>query len=202
MLFEELNSKLSTAYNMGQGGGGDIWKIQEGENKVRIVRNEYGFQAAHWFQKKKLGDCPGINNGCKFCLDEQLSDQARKPSKQFYLYIIDRKDQQIKIAQVPWSVVKSIEEWRIKPSYEFNEDGLPKYDMIFSKIVDPTKQPPSNTSYTVTPERTDTPLSREEVEAILKLDPIDKVIERLGGKKETTEDPNDPATWADDPFKQ
>ena len=84
--------------------GGDFMKLQQGENKVRLV-SEF----------------------------EQFQDSYQgKPTQRFMCYVIDRKDGKVKPMTVGASIFSRVGELSLSTEYGFTTN-LPPYDVIIGK---------------------------------------------------------------------
>lgn len=84
-------------------GGGNYLKLQEGDNRVRLV--------------SECLEHPGEFNG--------------KPTFKWLCYVIDRKDGKIKPYFMPHTVYKQIEGLQMNPDYGFEEVPMP-YDITIN----------------------------------------------------------------------
>jgi len=154
----------------GQGGSADGWfRFQDGENKIRIVS---GFEplGKHFDAKtKKSTVCVGKDKGCVF-----HEGDTRTPVK-YLTWIIDRADGEIKIAELPYTVIKALSELRVTDEYTF--EGTPPYDITVKK-----KGEGLETEYAVMPARKNTELTNEEKEAIGNKKDISDIVEAMKEK--------------------
>lgn len=175
MKFNELNS-VAEQHGIG-GGGKDGWlTLEEGDNKVRIV-SEYEVLGKHWAMKKATV-CVGKDAGCVFCKPSNENEKGEKPNVKFLMHVIDRRDGELRIAEVGWTVVKAIADLQQDSEYGFED--LPPYDINIKKTVKGTQ--PSDTEYTVIAGRSNTELTAEEQAQIAKLTPIKEVADRIRAK--------------------
>lgn len=173
--FNQNLKETEEKYNIGK----DEWyKLQEGENRIRVLSP--GKVLAEHF---KLGVCYGIEKGCPFHTEEYKLSPARI---KFLMYVVDRKDGEIKIAKMPYGIIKSIGALQENQDYAF--DGIPMpYDITINAKGAGTKE----VEYTVIPSPKLVPLSVEEQENLSKLKSVEEIIERMKEKqKERIE--NDP----------
>lgn len=122
--------------------------IPEGETPIRIVS---GFVARE--VEYKSGD-KGFKYSC---------------------FVIDRRDQKIRIANFGKQIVKQIQALANSRDYAFSTEP-PKYDMTIVRVG--TGQ--FDTEYTVRPARQDTELTDEEVQMVAALPPIEQVFSSSG----------------------
>lgn len=116
---QKINEMLEgVEKEMGIGQCGDWFKIAEGDNRVRIL-TELTPYVSHY----KVGACLGKAD-CPTCKE----DPDAKPTVKFLCHLIDRKDNIIKLAQLPYSVAKSIGDYQDDPDYSFASAPMP-YDV-------------------------------------------------------------------------
>jgi hypothetical protein len=148
MKFKE-HDKTSKKYNM---GGSDWMVLQPGENKVRIVSTFEDFGTHYDTVKKKTVVCVGKEE-CVFCQNNM------KPRAQFLGWVIDRKDEQLKILRIGYKIVQQIGELAKTSDYGFDE--MPDYDLIIRKSGQGL-----DTSYVVLPAKTASKLTEEELKTV------------------------------------
>lgn len=112
----------------GLGEKGGWYKMSEGDNKVRVLTPLTAY-ASHFKKGACLGkeQCPE----CLVNLKEPDEKKHNKPSVKFLCHVLDYKDNQIKIAQFPYSVAKALQTYQNDPDWAFDEVPMP-YDI---KIV-------------------------------------------------------------------
>lgn len=92
-------------------GGGNYLKLQEGENRLRLV--------------SECLEHPGEYNG--------------RPTFKWLCYVIDRKDGKIKPFFMPDTIYKQIMGYQLNPEYTFDEVPMP-YDITITAIGAGTKE--------------------------------------------------------------
>jgi hypothetical protein len=187
------------------GMGGDWFKPEQGDNRVRIV-SEFADYGNHFDSvAKKSVICTGSAT-CPICLAAIKAGtyQDNKPKVQFLGYVIDRKDDKIKMYRMSWSVFNALNELSMNSEYAF--DGIPPYDITINR-KGTTK---NDTEYKVIASRNNTPLTADEMSAITELKPAQDVLEDMiikqGGEVDKDEyqsdDPNAEAQIAAQADKQ
>lgn len=193
MKFNELG-QVAQDYNIG-GSKGEWLRLEAGDNKVRIL-SEYEVLAKHWGSNKKSTVCVGKDHGCTFCKDKadieaELAKEtdkikiealkkriaATKPSVKFLLWVIDRKDNKPKIAELGWTIINAIGELQKDEEYGFQE--LPEYDVNIKKTVKGSGTQPSDIEYTLVPSRINKPLTPEELTQLKSLTPVADVVKTI-----------------------
>jgi hypothetical protein len=156
------------------GMGGDWFKPEQGDNRVRVV-SEFVDYGNHFDSvAKKSVICTGSDT-CPICLKAIKSGtyQDNKPKVQFLGYVIDRKDEKIKLYRMSWSVFNSLNELSIAADYAF--DGIPPYDITINR-KGTTK---NDTEYKVIAARQNSELTEDEMSKIAELKPIQAVLEDM-----------------------
>lgn len=136
---------------------GEFYRLQDGENKIRII-SEPRVRRTHWTGEGRV-TCDG--GRCGYCSsgDEDVSRVRVK----FLVYIIDRKDGKVKLAEFGPTVMKQIREYQKEGEYAY--EGVAPYDITIKR-----EGLKLDTKYVVIPARQNTPLSdaeRMEVERIV-----------------------------------
>lgn len=107
---------------------GNFFVIQPGENIVRIVSEFEKFQD-HWLEdKNKSVICVGKDNKCEQCA------QKMKIRIQYFVWVIDRRDNKVKIMRYGWSIHKQLAELaRGDKGEEYAFEDNPGYDISIEK---------------------------------------------------------------------
>ena len=156
---------------------------EDGVYQIRIISG-FALIGNHWIDKKPT-TCFGMHRGCRICVEvekdivaisgrQDLAEDEKKklifklPSVnvQFVCNVIDRKDGEVKLAKLPYSVAKKISEWKKDPEYPFNDDGSPKFDI---KITKETKNKKTTYAVDVVISSVGKELTIDEVERITKV---------------------------------
>ena len=172
MNFGDLK-KVSKEYNIG--GSGEWYNLDEGDNKIRII-STMEVLAKHFDPaSKKSFVCFGKDKGCPWC------KQENKPQIKFMMYVIDRKDEIIKIASFGYKIISAIEGYKNNKEYAF--DVLPEYDITITKTK--TGSEAKDVEYSVIPARSNTSLTEEEEKEIEKVmkNPIAGIVEKMKEKE-------------------
>lgn len=153
---------------------GSFFKCQEGENKIRIL-SEGALIGTHWVNNKPF-PCYGETKGCpRHGEGAPIKDgKPQSPQVKFTCYVLDRADDKVKLADLPYSVIKKIGELQQDTDWSFDEFPMP-YDV---KITYKPKETPNN-MYVVTPSPNRVSLALEHTESLRKglevANPIDLV---------------------------
>lgn len=182
--------------------GGGYFKMEEGENKVRIVSSGFEMVASHYNPVSKTYiTCVGEKNGCNILSEGEIIRKLKnqetgemeevkstamihKPGKKYMVWLIDRKDGQIKLGKFTWPVIAALKD--LKKSEDYAYEDYPDFDIIVKK----TKNGPltMNVEYSVIPRAQKTPLTEKELEEVAKLTPLETIVERMKNKVMKTSD--------------
>lgn len=185
--------------------GGSWMNLEQGENKIRIVSGyvPYGKHYDNGLQKTIA--CIGYDAGCPYCeeakeISQQLNEMkvdfgtspdeeqkkqldevkkkysSKKSTVQFLIWVIDRKDQQVKILRYGSKIQGQISQLAKSSDYSFDE--LPGYDMTIKR-----EGQGLGTTYTVLADRKDSELTKEENELIQEtIKPLEEIIDAMKNK--------------------
>lgn len=117
-------------------GSSDFFQFEKGENKMRILTHPgHATIGLHFFGKgEKAVVCIGKDEGCP-----HHKQDDNKPSVKLVTYVIDRKDGNVKLAELPLSVGYALNDLQEDSDYRFSEFPMP-YDVKI--ISDPDNQDP------------------------------------------------------------
>jgi len=159
-----------TAKEYNIGGGADFWKPEKGENRVRILTG-YEAYGTHFIKKDNRSyTCIGAEKNCPHCLNND------KPKVLFLMWVLNRADDTIKLAQIGYSIVRSIGELSKSDDWKFDE--IPEYDIVINRTGEGLK-----TEYSVIPTPDKTPLTEEQKgEVENKVKSIKEIIDKMKEK--------------------
>lgn len=127
----------SKKYGANQGSN-DFFQFEEGLNKLRILVKPKVI-AMHFFGKGEKPDvCVGIDEGCPHHKSEE-----KKPTIKLCTYVLDRKDNKVKFAELPLSLSYSLNDLQQDEDYAFEDFPMP-YDV---KITWEPKNPDPKAKY-------------------------------------------------------
>jgi len=107
-------------------GSGIFYKLEEGDNEVRILCEFKPF-GSHFNKATNTSTfCVGKENGCPVCKEGIIPVKPR-----FLGYVIDRKDGKIKLAEFGYQIIKQISDLSNNIHWSFEE--FPDYDMTIIK---------------------------------------------------------------------
>lgn len=119
---------------------GLYFKFPEGESRVRIL-TEGVVYAQHFFgEGLKPTICYGISKGCPFHAENGYKGGDIKTTIRFSSYIIDRKDNKIKICDFSSSIMQKVAKYEKDIDYAFTGYPMP-YDL---KITYKKSEMPAN----------------------------------------------------------
>jgi hypothetical protein len=160
--------------------GNEWFKPGDGESRIRIL-SEYEIVGKHWDPSYKNGPgkkagrsflCVGKERGCPYHTDE-TPDDIKKIKVSYFMYVIDKSVNTLKIAELSYTVAKRVSEFRQMEGYEFDEFPMP-YDIIITKSVVNGK-----TSYDTIAARTNTPVDPEILEELSLKKSIADIVEKM-----------------------
>ena len=161
------------------GLGGDFFRCDKGENKVRMlcmpekVGTHY-FKQVSGVETPKPEHCT-LDDSCIYC------QKGMKVTMRIQAYILDRLDEdRIKLGEFPWSVFSKIGELQAGSEYNFEAGTLPPYDLIITK----TGEGQMGTKYDTTPGRDDDPITEEQQAAFAAKKPLAELVaERINARR-------------------
>lgn len=153
-------------------------KIASGDNRMRILSDaakypEHSMYDDNFQEGDYSGICVGLDDGCPGCKTGRLS-----PSIKYLFWVIDRKDNQIKLAKLTYGVVKSLQTLASDMDWSFDSFPMP-YDLNvkYDKSAAPAKK------YTVvgSPRRLD--VTEAELKEFQGQTPVEEIVQRIKDKK-------------------
>jgi len=140
-------------------GGGDWFKIVEGDNVIKILTEPEMF-----FEKFKVGIC--------------YTDCGYEGNSKFMAFVFDRKDGKIKLAKLPYTVGTTIAEYENDEDYNFTGFPMPYYVKI-KAVGAGTKE----VKYTITPSPKREEVSEEILTELKKRKPVSEIIQKMKEKQ-------------------
>jgi hypothetical protein len=158
--------KLAQEQGYTQKSSGDWYKFEEGDNVFRVLS-----EPEMIFEKFKVGIC---YTGCNY-----------EGTSKFMTYVLDRKDNKIKIAKLPYNIGKTIAGYQLDEDYSFEGFPMP-YDIKVSAKNAGTKE----VEYNIIPKPKREEISSEITEELSKLKSIPDIVQKMkeNKKKEHIED--------------
>ncbi len=125
-------------------GNSGYFKFEnKGVSKFRVLV-EAKLIAQHFFGKgNKPSVCYGEDKGCPFHGENAPKDDKgneKSPSIKFVTYVLDRADGKIKVADLPYTIIKRVDSWEKDEDYGFSGYPMP-YDIkvLYDKDKAPTE---------------------------------------------------------------
>lgn len=173
-FLEQLNKDESN-YQLGQRSG--FFKIEEGDNKIRILSPSISIAQHFQGKKERPAICGGDN--CSF------NHKESPPQIKWLVYLWDYKDNKVKLARLPYTVIKAIAGFQQNPEYAFEDVPMP-YDVTIQAKGAGTKE----VAYTIIPARQNSPVSEEALNDLAGRKNILEVVDSMKNKaaKETQND--------------
>lgn len=138
-------------------------KLEQGNNKIRIVSEPFDFCNHYDDGMKKVFLCVGKKHNCPYCL------KGIKPRPQYAVWAIDRADGEVKMFQYGTQIHNQLVELAKSEEYGF-DDEMP-YDITIVK-----KGEKLDTEYKVIPARANTELTQAEVNAYASKNTVESII--------------------------
>ncbi len=144
-------------------GGNDFFKFESKTlSKIRILTLPRVI-ASHFFGKgSKPAICYGQDKGCPFHeRNDDNDDDYGKLSVKYVAYVLDRKDNKVKVADLPYTIMKKLGTLEEDEDWKFEGFPMP-YDMkvFFDKDKSPAEM------YDVNQSPTKEPISKEIMEML------------------------------------
>jgi len=146
MKFSEISEAVAST-------DGKYLKLKEGENPVRIVSEPIQVWKVYAGKDTRT-------------ITDPAAEKPKDAKMVFAMYVIDRKDGQVKIAEFGRTIMKQIADLRSSKEYAFEE--LPPYDMTIQKGGSGME-----TVYKVYPARMNSQISPEESAKFLSMPPLE-----------------------------
>ena len=150
--------------------GGDWFKIEEGANKVRILTT-FAVLPQHFSKGGYSGVCIGEDKGCPGCKEESTL------SIKWLCWILDYKDNKVKLAKLPHTVAKAIKALQDDPDYSFEDAPIP-YDTKINAKNAGTKE----VEYSVVPSPKREEVSAEILEQVKSESAPEEIVQKMKDK--------------------
>src|ERR1700679_3091019 len=108
--------ELSVAEKEHNLGKGDILKFQEGDNRIRVMSPGKPL-ATHRISQKEFHTCYGADKGCPY----HGENEPPRTDVKFVTWVIDRRDKKIKLAFLPYTIMKNLAMLQNAPDYQFDQ---------------------------------------------------------------------------------
>lgn len=142
-------------------GGGGIYNLEAGENKFRLLSELEPFIQHFIKEENRFVNCD--DKRCEHC-----KAKINKSSK-VVAYILDRTDDKIKLAKLPWAVYTNLGD--LSGSSEWGFTDLPLYDLLVLK-----RGEGKSTRYSVNGTRNDKPLTLDQSQEFAAKRPVKEVV--------------------------
>lgn len=152
------------------GGSGEFYRLEKGSNRIRIL-SEYEALGKHFIKGEKQPHiCIGKDKGCEYC------KMGNKPNVKFMIWILDRTDDQVKLAEFGYSIIKAIGELALSEDWAFETN--PDYDIVIKKSGEGLE-----TEYSVMPSPNRAALNTEIKEQVAnKVKDVKEIVEKMKEK--------------------
>lgn len=127
-----INEQLSQGQKEAGISAGSYFKFKVGDNRIRIL-TQGEVMATHFFGKgQRAATCYGADKGCPFhginAPKDEKTGNEKKPSIKYVCYIIDKSDNSVQVADLPYSVITQIGAYQENVDYRFETFPMP-YDV-------------------------------------------------------------------------
>lgn len=164
-----------------EGGSSLYYKFEDGENRLRVLVDPIPL-VYHITGEGRWTPCAGQDVGCVVCGAEREGGEQTRRVKRGVTIVIDRKDGEIKFAELPLSVVLSMKALYESSDYAFDSFPAP-YDIVVKH--DPNHKDPRQ-KYVTLPGK-ESPVTEEEMEKFQEFlaahGSADAYVQRVMGRK-------------------
>lgn len=144
-----------------EGGSAPWYKISEGANRLRVL-SQCAVLAEHF----KIGPC------YEGCPNHGADDP--KASVRWLTWVLDYKDNQMKLAKLPHTIFKSLVELQNNPEYKFESLPMP-FDITINAKGAGTKE----VNYSVVPARANSDIPAEILAKLAKEHEPKEIVEAM-----------------------
>src|SRR3990167_3939290 len=149
----------------------EYFKFQEGDNNIRVLSPSVVL-ARHQLGIKQASICYGKDEGCIY-----HGDNDKELRIKWWMWIHDLKDDKVKIAEMPYTIVKALGQFQQSEEYGFTDLPVPYIINIKAENAG-TKE----VKYTILPARQNSEVSAKVSEEYLNKKPIEDVVEAVKNK--------------------
>lgn len=139
--------------------GGGWYKITEGANRLRVIGEPIIF-----FEKFNRGIC--------------YTDCGFEGSAKYLAWVLDHKDNQVKLMKIPYSIMEAIVSFMTNEEYTFSTFPMP-YDITIQAKNAGKKE----VEYAVVAARSNTPVPDVAMDEYKKQKPVAEIIARMKEKQ-------------------
>jgi len=181
-FFDQAINKAKTEYGKtGEGGGNTEWyKLEEGDNKVRILSMPEAY-GQHYTPAGYKGICIGKLHGCPGCKEADAEPDQKKKNKvsvKYIVWVLDKKDETIKLFRASYTIIQQLQALASNEEYAFTEMPMPYDVTINAKNAGTTE-----VKYNVVAARSNTPVSDEILAKLAEEKPLSEIKEKIKEKK-------------------
>ena len=148
--FDDALSAAEKEFGQIGNSKGAFFKFKEGKNRVRILTQLFPY-ASHYKAGACIGkaDCPECKKTVK---DDKGKDKPNDASVKFICHVLDMTDNQIKLAQFPFTIFLALQNLQNDPEWSFDEvpmpyditinaEGAGKTTVKYSVVASPKREP-------------------------------------------------------------
>ena len=149
---------------------GGWFKFEDGDNKMRVLTMP-AVMGQHFSPGGYKGICIGAEDNCEGCKEET------KATPRWLTWILDYKDNELKLIKFPYKIIKSLGEYQNNEEYAFETFPMP-YDINITAENAGT----TDVVYTIIPARNESEVSKEALEALEKEGKPEDIVEKMKEK--------------------
>lgn len=147
--------------------GGNYFNIKEGDNKVRILSEMVA--VPQWWDGSKY----------QMVVENDKHPEDRQISVKWLCWVIDRKDDKVKLAKLPHTIAKTVGNLQENPEWAFEGSPMP-YDVTISAKGAGSKE----VEYSVMPSPKRDPVSKEVLDDLEKQTPVEDIRHSMKEKRQ------------------
>jgi len=175
-LAEQL-AEAEKEYGLNQNSNSSDWfNIEVGSNKVRILTH-FEILPYHF-----------VNGKYEYCFGKEVCEHCKNGvpiTTQWLCYLIDKREDEsgeIKIAKLPYTVVKKVQQLQDDPEWSFDSTPMP-YDITIKKVMKKDKNGRERPEYDVvgSPKREE--IESEKLEELKEKNSVGEIKENIKNKK-------------------
>jgi len=175
--------------------GGDFWKPEEGDNKIRIISEPAMTVSVFFPKEKKSKTC---YKGAEYCTDEFLEKNELRRQVKFLTYIL--VDNTIKLYTMPYSIAEQLKALKDDSTVG---TGFENFPVPFDTVLKVKNAGSKEVDYQLVSARENTEVPKEILEKLETMDSPEEVVEKMKNKALETASQNESeeqATAEDSPF--
>ena len=166
--FNEQLEQDAKQYNVQRS---EYFKFQEGDNNIRVL-SPSAVLARHQLGVKQSAICYGKDEGCPYHGENEIEIRVK-----WWMWIHDLRDNKVKIAEMPYTIVKALGQFQQSEEYGFQDLPIPYIINITAE-----KAGTKEVKYTILPARQNSSIPADIERDYLNKKPIDDIVEAVKNK--------------------